>query len=73
MNSLEKYRQEEENREYWEKKQHQAYYLHKQLKAKSIKYNAREKAVYPKPTETEDKHVQALLTDHNYNIQTIIE
>lgn len=73
MNTREKYFQEVEHQEFMQKQQTQIYYLHRQLKKKQIKYNSRTKTVYPTSLFTDDKHVQKLLTNHNYTVQTIIE
>jgi len=73
MNSYEKYHQEKEHKEYWEKKQEQVYYLQRKLRAKNIKYNSRDKIVFPTSDFAEDKHVKKLLIFHNYTVQTIIE
>lgn len=74
MNSAAKYYQEKEDQEYWAKKhQQRIYYLQRKLKEKGIKYNSREKAVYPASDKTNDTHVTALQQEFNYTIQTIID
>jgi hypothetical protein len=73
MNSLQKYR---EDIEPYESKQHpkeRMYYLQRRLRMKGITYSSRKQIVYATSEETEDKHVQKLLTIHNYTVQTIIK
>ena len=76
MNSYQKYIENLEQEEWFkavaQKKQEQIYYLQRKLKAKGIQYNSRKKTVNPTSAFTNDKHVQRLLQEHNYTVQTII-
>lgn len=79
MNSREK---DSENKAHFkafpetETKQHSKeaiYYLQRRLRIKDIPYSSREKIVFVTSEETEDKHVQKLLKNYNYAVQTIIK
>ena len=79
MNSREK---DFENQEHYKafpkakSKQHPKepmYYLQRKLRMKDIPYSSRKKIVFVSPDETEDTHVQKLLKQHNYTVQTIIK
>jgi hypothetical protein len=79
MNSAAKYYENKEHEEFLCDKKNKAqtqeaiYYLQRKLRQADIPYSSKQKIVFPSSEETNDKHVQKLLSFHNYTVQTMIK
>jgi len=73
MNTYEKYMEDLEHEQWFKHHRKQAYYLHRKLKQKGISCNPKKQIVFVVSEKTTDHHVQKLLNEHNYTVQTVID
>jgi hypothetical protein len=78
MNAHQKYMEDNEQEAHFNpvSKAHpreSVYYLQRRLRIKKIGYSSRKQIVFVTSDQTDDVHVQKLLKDYKFTVQTIIK